>query len=255
MGIIYLLSVLLLFSALMLIKKTDKVLDILSFLGISIVCFMGYNALICYILSFFNIPITINGLSFINIIISLVIYYLIYKKRELQKYKFDKINCICIIVILIVTAFVSIINFGFPFNIKYETGDPATHYYTSVLFASQDRLLSRNIDEVYQMFNGRKIASYVNSGIIMKCFTGVIPEIDFYNIFIVFGIFILFMTGAVMFNTLEKYTKSTSTKVLALIVSILYVLAYPLNSLLFGFEYLSLGILVLRNNNSYGLLF
>ena len=255
MGVIYLLSVLLLSVSFILIKKTEKKLDILSFLGITIVLIMGYNALLSYIFSFFNIPITLLSLSISNFVFSDIIIFIIYRKKQTQKYKFDKVNCICICIILLVTICVSLINFGFPFNIKYETGDPATHYYTSVVFAGQDRLLSRNIDKVYEVFHGRKIASYVNSGILMKCLSGIVNEIDFYNIFIAFGIFILFMTGAVMYNTLEKFTKSMGGKILALIVSLIYVLGYPLNSFLFGFEYMSLGLLVIRNNNTYDILF
>ena len=47
-----------------------------------------------------------------------------------------------------------------------------------------------------------------------------------------------------MYSTLEKFTKSKGSKILCLIVSIIYVMGYPLNSLLFGFEYLSMGILI-----------
>jgi len=89
----------------------------------------------------------------------------------------------------------------------------------------------------------------------MQCFSNVIDEIDYYNIFIAFGIFVFFLTAAIMFNTLDKYTKSKGGKILALLVSLIYVLGYPFNSLLFGFEYLSMGILILRNNTSYGVLF
>lgn len=216
---------------------------------------MGYNAFICYVLTFVSFPITLLSLSVINIVFALLMIIKVIKTREMQKYKFDKINIFCILIILIVTVLVSIANFGFPFKIKYETGDPATHHLTSVIFAGQDRLDNLNKDEVYMHFKGRKIASYVNSGIIMKCFSGVIDEIEYYNIFIIFGIFILFMTGSMMYNTLEKSTKNNRGKILALIMSIIYLLGYPLNSLLFGFEYLSLGILVIRNINSFYLLF
>lgn len=110
------------------------------------------------------------------------------------------------------------------------------------MFKEQDTLLSVSYDEVYGSFQGRKIGSYTNTGIIMKCFEK--QESD-YSIFIGFGVFILFMTGAMMYNTLEKFTKFKYGKLLALICSLIFVMGYPLNSLLFGFEYLSLGILVI----------
>ena len=255
MEIIYLISLIILFLTFMLIKKTDKVLDVISFIGISIVLILCYNAFVCYILTFVSIPITLLSLGIINIGFAIPMIIKIFANKEIQKYKLDKFSLICIVLILIAVFAVSYLNFGFPFNIKYETGDPATHYLTSVMFANQDRLINLNKDEVYGEFYGRKIGSYVNSGIIMKCFSNVIDEIDYYNIFIAFGIFILFMTGSMMYSTLEKFTKSKGEKILALIVSIIYIMGYPLNSLLFGFEYLSLGILVLRNNSAYGILF
>ena len=66
MGIIYLISALLLIVSFMLIKKTDKVLDILSSLGITIVVFFSYNVLLCYILTFISIPNSLEVLSIIN---------------------------------------------------------------------------------------------------------------------------------------------------------------------------------------------
>ena len=255
MGIIYLVSVLILIMAFALVKKTEKVLDILSFIGIAIVVFLCYNAFICYVLTFFKIPITLSILTIINILLSIPMYLIIYKRKEIQKYKFEKLNAICIVIILILVLIVSYLNFGFPLNIKYESGDPSVHYLTSKLFAEQDSLLNLYEDEMHGGLAGRKIGSYVNSGIIMKCFSNVINEVDNYKIFIVFGIFTLFMTGSMMYSTLEKYTKSKEGRLIALLASVIYVLAYPLNSLLFGFEYLSLGILVVRNNSAHDILF
>lgn len=132
-----------------------------------------------------------------------------------------------------------------PFNIKYESGDASVHYLTSVMFSKQDTLLSVSYDEVYGSFQGRKIGSYTNTGIIMKAVSNIVNETSYYNIFIAFGIFILFMTGAMMYNTLEKFTKNKYGKLIALCISLIFIMGYPLNSFFFGFEYLSLGILVI----------
>lgn len=136
-------------------------------------------------------------------------------------------------------------NFGFPLNINYESGDPSVHYLTSAKFAEEENLLCQTKDQIYGGFTGRKIGSYVNSGILMQCLSNSMDTIEYYKIFIVFGVFILFMTGAMMYNTLEKFTKTKWGKTLALIVSLIFTMGYPLNSLLFGFEYMSLGMLII----------
>ena len=57
------------------------------------------------------------------------------------------------------------LNFGIPFNIKYETGDASVHYLTSRMFTEEDRLLIKVEDEIYGDFQGRKIGSYSNTEI------------------------------------------------------------------------------------------
>ncbi len=245
MGVVYLVSVLALIITFILIKKTEKTLELIDFIGITIVLLLCYNAFVCYVLTFFTIPCSLLNLSIVNFGFSLIMGLFIMRKKQIQKYNFDKISLISVIIILLITISVSLFNFGFPFNINYETIDPSVHYLTSVMFTEEDSLLNDAKDEIYENFSGRKIGSYVNSGIIMECFSGVIDEIDFYNIFIGFGIFVLFMTGWIMFCTLSKFTHNKTGKVLALIVSVIYILGYPLNSLLFGFEYLSLSILII----------
>ena len=79
----------------------------------------------------------------------------------------------------------------------------------------------------------------------MKCFEGKIDYIDNYKLFIAFGIFILFLTGYLLYFVLNHFTKDDKTKILALVVTILCILGYPLNSLLFGFEYMSLSLTVI----------
>lgn len=52
MGILYLATVLAVIVAFILIKKTEKTLNLLSFTGISIVCMLCFNAFVCYVLTF-----------------------------------------------------------------------------------------------------------------------------------------------------------------------------------------------------------
>lgn len=247
MEIIYILSVIILFISYILIKKTDKKVDILKQVVLTIVLLFCYNTFICYCLTFFTISVNLVLLSAINFIFSIIIISYLIKTKKTQKFTFNKIDFIYIILIAVATMIVSYINFGFPFEIKYETGDPATHYLTSEIFKENDGLLAnqREADEVFGIFANRKTVSYVNSGLIMKCLENVVDTFDNYNIFIAFGIFILFLSGWMFYSSISRFAKNEKARFLALAISLLYMMGYPLNSLLFGFEYLSMGILVL----------
>ena len=249
-GVIFLISTIVLELSFILVKKVDKKINILSFIGITIVVNMCYNAFLCYVLSFFGVPNKLYLLSSINIIFSIILFILTFKKQKdnkfnIQKYTISKIDVFCSIVILVVTLGVTYLNFGFPFNIKYESGDPSTHYLTSIKFMQDEKLLSTSTDYAFKSFKTRKFVSYVNSGLIMKCFEGKINIIDNYIIFIAFGIFILFLTGYLLYFILIRFSKNEKTKLVALLVSVLCMLGYPLNSLLFGFEYMSLSFTVI----------
>ncbi len=248
MGIIYCISVIALFCNYLLIKRTKEKVDILKQIALNIVLLFCYNTFICYVLTFFNIPITLLNLSIINLLFSLIITIYLIKSKKIQKFKIEKLDMLYILLIAVVVMIMAYINFGFPFEIKYETGDPSAHYITSDMFSKEDTLLAKteNPDAVYGKFETRKTVSYVNSGLIMKCFQGVIDSFYNYNIFISFGIFTLFLTGWLFYSLIAEFAKNKTTKFLAFIFSLLYLLGYPLNSFLFGFEYFSMGILIVE---------
>ena len=85
MGIVYGISIILIFINYILFKKTNKKIDILKQIVYGIVLLFCYNALVCYILTFFTIPITLEGLSFINLLISIPMIGYIAKTKKIQK--------------------------------------------------------------------------------------------------------------------------------------------------------------------------
>ncbi len=245
MQIIYILSLIILTISFILIKKTDKKLNILSFINITIGVVFCYNTFISYVLTFFMIPITLVNFTIVNVFLSIIIIVIIVLKKQIQQYEIKKIDILYMTILAIAVLIVSYLNFDFPFNIKYETGDPSVHYLTSQMFAENDSLLITDKDEAYGNFTTRKNVSYVNSGLIMKCLYGVIEPFYNYNIFIVFGIFILFITATSMYTTISTFAIDKKTRFLAFFISLIYTMGYPLNSFLFGFEYLSMGILLI----------
>ena len=245
MEIVYLITVLILLISFVLVKKSDKEINIFNFICISIVCLFCYNTFICYILTFFVIPITLNLLSIINIFVSSIFIIKILINKKIQKFNFNKADILYIILITLVVSLISYINFDFPFEINYETGDPSVHYLTSVMFAESEALLPNiELDDVYGDISQRKTVSYVNSGLLMKCFCPDIDAFECYNVFVWFGIFTLLLIGFSLYFGLKKFSKNTETRFLAFIVSLICLLGYPLNSFLFGFEYLTMGLLM-----------
>lgn len=246
MGIIFILTEIFLILSFIFIRKTEEKIDIVNFSSLSIVLLFCYNTFICYVLTFFTIPCKLWILSLINILITALLLIKILKNKKIQKFKFNKTDIVSITIIVIIVLIISYINFNIPFNVKYETSDPSVHYLTAVMFAENESLLAGAEDDyVYGSFNTRKTVSYVNSGLLMKCFVNNDDVIGYYNIFVAFGIITWLLTALVMFSTLTNYAKKKEHRIWALIISLICILGYPLNSFLFGFEYLSMGLLII----------
>lgn len=246
MGILYIISVLILLTLFVLVKKNEKQINIVSFICISIITLFCYNTFICYILTFFTIPIKLWFLAIINFIIASLFLIKILKNKQIQKYTLNKVDILYISLIALTVIIISYINFRNPLNIKYETSDPAVHYLTSVMFAESDSLLAgTDNDPVYGSFNVRKAVSYVNSGLLMKSLCKNLDPMECYNIFAFFGMLILFLTGTMLYSTFADLGKKKEHRFWAFILSLTCMLGYPLNSFLFGFEYLSMGLLII----------
>ena len=84
MNIIFILSLTCLITLFILMKKTEKKIDILSFIGITAVITMCYNVFLAFILTFFKIPFTLLNLSVINFIISAIFVVITIKNKEIQ---------------------------------------------------------------------------------------------------------------------------------------------------------------------------
>lgn len=242
MEIVYVISVFLLLVEFMLIKKSNEKLNILGILGLGIVLILSYNVLECYIINFLKIKLTLLNLSIVNVLIIILgIIYLV-KKKEVQKYYIKSADAIFAFLLLVIILIIAKLQYDGCLNLKYETSDAAVHYRATQDFVNNDTFLNQSEDELLWIKDW-KIGSYVNSGLIMKVFSNVIDEFYYYKIFMIFSLFILFMTGYMIYMAISKFSKG-KVPVLEFIVTILCLLGYPLNSLIYGYEYMSMGILI-----------
>ncbi len=231
-SILFLISVIFLTISFLLLKKSDIKLNIIKWIFISLVLLFCFNSLISYILSYLKIPTTLLSLSIIYLLISLIIY-IKFLKKERQRYYYNKKDLIHLIILFIIVLIVSFIRFGFPFSIRYNTIDPAVHFRSSYSFYKESFLLNFVQDKTLVNFVTWRFASYTNLGLIFKFLVPIVAENDFYNIYIIFDIFTLFMTSVLFYYLINNENKG----IIKLIGAILFLLGYPLNNLLIGFFY------------------
>ena len=243
MNILYVTTILSIYILFMIIHKTEKKQNLITWLTISTVLILCYNVLICTILSFIGILCTLINLSIVNIITIIGLVVCLGKSKKIQKYYVKGIDIIFSVLLLVSVIFIAYNQYGFPFNIKYYSTDGSSHYLFAEQFYKNSQLLDKgeNEDE-FDMYNPeyRLPGAYVNEGILFKVFDGIVLKID---LFIIFDLIVLYMSGILFYSLLQKYTHGSKILIfIAMSFALIYMLGYQLNSMIQGFVYLSLAL-------------
>lgn len=243
MNILYIITILTVYILFILKHKTEKKQNILAWIPISIILTLCYNILICLILTFIGIKCTLINLNICNIIVIGCFSSILLKNKKIQKYYFKISYLIYYILLLFLVIFIGYKQYGDPFNIKYEITDGSTHYHFAQQFSENQTLLYNGAtDDVLMIYNSgfRLPGAYVNEGILFRVFDKIMHSVD---VFVIFDLFVLYMSGILFYYLLKTYTKENKKmQCLAVIFSIMYMLGYQLNSMLMGYVYLSLAL-------------
>lgn len=244
MNIIYILTIVLIIVLHMLLYKKEEAQSFFSWLIITIGLLLSYNICISVILSFIKLKSTLITLSIINIITSCSLGLKIYKDKKVQKYYINKMDIITIISIFAIVLLVAIKQYGIPMNVKNLITDASTHYWVADEFYNYSMLLIEDNSDVMGYFNERALmpGAYINTGILFKVFSGIVEETYFCKLFILFETCMWCLSGLLMYALLANNKKEEKQKILPLIFSLIYMLGYPLNTLLSGFSYLQVGL-------------
>ncbi len=245
MKIIYIIITLALFITFLLLKKTEKKQNVLFWISATAVLFIPYNVITSYILTVIGLKCTLFSLAVVNALVLTILLISMLRKREIQKYYIKVKDIISVTLLLTLVVVIAYKQYGFPLQIKYETTDPGVHYNAAKTFYEQKVLLCKSEQTSYYNFKTFMPAAYVNTGILMQIFSGILDEVDMYMIYIIFDLIILFLIGVMFYLTITNETKEVIKSIIATILSIIFVLAYPLNSMLFGFAYLSVSLLLI----------
>ena len=247
-GLLYIFSFLVFLIAVLLFKKDNKKHNIVLWSVITLFLTIIANSLLVFIPSLFNIasPLWLRSVLFLGL--SGPLLYRIIKKKEIQKYEVCWKDYVILVLALALTIFIGVHRFN-NFNLKFETSDPATHYFSANVFSNSSKLVEKtngtylyptkdasSMFLAYTAFGTTiQLCDTFNAGLVSKamCFIG-------------FELLILFSTAVVFMYSIIKKSKDfkIGNLILSLILCFLFILGYPYNNLIFGFHYLGLSILI-----------
>ena len=244
MNIIYILTSLALIISYLLLNKSEKKENLIHSVIISVILFLTYNIFITQVMFFVHLKSTLLNLAIVNIAFSAVFITKEIKTKTIQKYYINKLDIIAVIIILGLAITIVIMNYGTNIAVKHAVTDAATPYFASDDFYRYSTLFSRESSDTIKWLNTPYLmtGAYVNTGIFLKLFKGIIDETFLVKLYFIFDMFIWMLSGLLMYTALSTNFKNKKHQILALVLTIFYMLAYQLNSLFAGFSYLGVGL-------------
>lgn len=237
---IYIIVSLILFISVILVKKTEKEQNILFWIILTLVISLCFNVFESYLITMAKLNSTLLIMSIVNLFISSFIIFRICKDKKIQKYYIKWKDVVALLILLVLVGVIGYKQYGIPFKfeIKYETTDPAVHYYYADTYYKNQQTPAGDLKTVMP-------GAYTNTGILFTIFSNYMEEVDLYKIYILFDLSILYLIVAMFYIGVTNNENSISKSIIALVISIIFGCGYPLNSLIFGYAYLSVGILIL----------
>ena len=233
-SMIFLLSCIFLSVGFYLLKKSEKRLNAVAWIPVTFITWMCYNAYLSAIINLISIPINVKSFSIFNFIIGAFIWYRIIKKREIQSYSISKFDIIAICALIIIAIYIGKVRFTSSLLETYLTSDPSVHFQFAM-----DIVNNQKVSDMYfaQLSNALIIETLVP---IFK-----LTVTNYYKIFIMSDILMFLLSGMIFYSVISKWMDKRLLKVIGFIITVFYMLAYPLNNLVFGFVYLGLGVSVI----------
>ena len=243
MEIFYILSIIILGIGFIVFKKSDEKLSIVKWIVMFFISLLAYNVTVCMLLGLINIKADLWLLALINIIVAVLINIKTFKNKDFQKYEFKKTDLIGILFITILCSVV-IIKDMCPQDggIKYAAIDSAIHFRAAKHYSENLNVFTNCEDKTIFDFNFMQTGAYINDGLLMRVghpLTGIGEE----YIYEAFEISIYVLNLFTFYVLVKDSIKGKIGTILSFILIGLYAYGYPYNSYMYGFSYLSVGVL------------
>ena len=245
MVLVYLLSLLFLIFAFLVVKKSEKKQNFIKWLIIAFISIYAYNILIGMVLGMVGIRASTPILSLINAFVGVCFFWKYIIKRERQEYTCTKIQVIGFLLVLIVFAVMFVKDlYIFNGDVSHWAVDSAVHYRAAKHYADYQKIFINIEDRSFFNFNVMQPGAYINDGIFMKTIYG-LTGLNYAYIYQIFETITLFASGLAFYAFFIDKVKTKRGLVGSIVLFILYIYGYPYNSWIYGFSYLSVGIVMI----------
>lgn len=233
MGMIWFcLCFLALYSSIICVNKTEEkqngvVWGIMSF--IVVLCFHGFAGAI---LNMVRIPLNIWSIGAADILSGGFIWFRIIRSGKRQQYSWRKRDGIALIILMVPVIYAALCQFGPGLNMNYIASDGCTHYRMAL-----EVVKSQSVKSMF--------FAPLNNALFLEIFENFFKATQLYRVFILSDILMFYLAGAVFYALLADKANTRGKWGLAVGITIIYMMGYPHNNLVYGFNYLGISIILI----------
>lgn len=233
-AVFFVVSSLILYISLMLMPKNKAKLNLISFACSTLVFMISFWVLATGVVNYLSVTVGITSLSVCNLILSAMVLLYIIRKKHTQKYELFVPDALVVLVLIVIALILGMRRYGNTFNIfSYASDDSARHF-----SFCKEMMVSGSITR-------GKYAMYVLDMIFIQALSFLFPEAEWFRPFMLADVMLFFMMGAMFWAWIRRIINGRYSYIAGVLFTLLYATGYPLNNMLYGFEYLGMGILMI----------
>lgn len=231
-SLFYVLTSALFLSGIYFIKKSDKCY--VAAVWIPVVCMIlcSTQGLFAAIFSIVNIPVNLYSLGLVNGLIGGFVWMKILKTKEYQKYEYKWIDLVAFLVFGVMFVYFVLKTCTLEFSPHYLAADGAAHLKMAL------RVMVK--EEVIDMY-----FSALHHGIFIEILAPFVSSAVYYKLFVLSDMLHLLFAWCMFYAVIRRHAKDTYLQIAAIIATVIYGCGYPMNSTLFGFTYLGMGVIII----------
>lgn len=218
-------------AGIILFPKSDSKQNLIVWISMAPLILLCVDALIAGAINLFSIPVNIVSMAIVNALLSIMCFvYMVHRKKR-QQYTFSIIDLVAIVVCLAVVIICGYIQFGPELNIHYATSDPSVH-----LSMTLNIVNTGNVSSMY--------LAHFAIAMAIEVAMPFLPVTQYYMVFIICDLLFFFMSGTIFYSVVKRFANSLLASLIAIFFMLFYLLAYPLNNMVYGFCYLGVSITI-----------
>lgn len=235
MSFLYVFSVMILYAGLVVYPKSQKQLSLPVWMILAILTLMGIETASGVLVNVLGgMSITLGNIGACNIILSVLVWFrILFVYGQKQEYSLDMTGWLVLLILAVCTLAVGFWRFGSSLNLfSYCSADSGEHL--------------RRVEEILR--TGFPVENrfflHINEALFMGSFGSLLTPMNYYRAFIVYDLFMWFLSGAIFYVLVHRMMTTRYMIWAGVLFVLLYFFGYPLNNMLYGYEYMGMTVTI-----------